>query len=422
MTAVAAAVLTAATIARTQVSHIPERAGVLTWTGTRTFRECRLRFARRYVQRLPERVGPELERGSAVHAVLEQIGRAAHEGTPLSDEQVETLIAEQTATLHPEAAQDARELLARYIERGGPPGFPSDAENVGFEVPFAIDRDGRPAEWDAPAMFRSVWDVVYRENGGSLAVVRDYKTNWVIEDPGEQMRIYAWAACCLWPEVEEVVVELHFVRYGAVRRAVLAREQSASVLAELRVVHAEVVDAANGEGAIEERFPPRVSTACLTCSFVESCPAMRREVPLATPIADDADAVRAARELVRLRVEAKRVEEQLAAWAGDHGPVDLGDETFGPVAKEKKSAIAAIAADVLMERGVTTEQVWEAVSLPSAELNKLVTKAIASAPKKEKAAARERVLQAIDVAGGFERRTDVEMRFAKKKAEVLDAE
>lgn len=406
------------------LSHTPPRPATLTWTGVKTFRECRLRFARRYVQRLPELSGAELERGSAVHSVLEQIGRAAHAGTPLDTEQVELLVAEQVATIHPEAARDAREIVRRYLERGGLPSFPSDATNVGFEVPFAVDCDGMPVAWDAPdAMFRSVFDVVYRENGGELAVVRDYKTNWVIDEPGEQMRLYAWAACCLWPEVEEVVVELHFVRYGAVRRAVLARADVAPVLAELRVVHAEVTDAIAAAGDVEERFAARLSTsACGTCSYQALCPRARGPLRVAPDRIDYSDREETARYLVRLEAEAKRVREALLASVGEHGPIDLGDETFGPVAREKKSAVAAVAADVLMERGVSNEDVWAAVSLPSADLKKLVTKAIASAPRKERGAAREAVEAAIDAAGGFERRTDVEVRFAKKKAEVLSEE
>ncbi len=414
-------------VRRAPLSHTPDRPTVLTWTGIRLLTACLLAWARQFVQRLPYVIGPELQRGSGVHEVLEILGRAAHAGRTLSDEQIETVIAEQTAMLDPAAAAEARMILGGYLARGGLPGFPSDATDVEFERPFAIDALGQPVAWDAAdAIFRSIWDVVYRENGGSLAVVRDYKTSWGIEDPGEQMRLYAWAACCLWPEVEEVVVELHFVRYGVVRRDVLPREDVQPVGAAMRVRHAEVVErlANLGDGdnaAVEKAFPARVTNACNTCSYTSSCPKMQTPVPVIEVLVGPIEAAIAANALVRLGVQRAALEKQLAAYVEQHGPVDLGDEVYGPVPKPKKSAVPAVAAAVLAEHGVTDEQLWEAVTLPSANLNKLVTKAIASAPKKEKGAARERVVAAIDAAGGFEHRVDIEMRRTKRAAvEVAD--
>jgi hypothetical protein len=403
-----------AAAARAPLSHAPDRPTVLTWTGSRTFRSCPLRFRRRYVERLPELASEPLDRGGAVHTVLEQIGRGQQAGMDLSDGVIARMIAETTATIHPEAANDAWTIVTRYLASGGIPALPSDAQDVAYEMPFAIDRNGRPVEWNSPdAMYRSVFDRVYRENGGALAVNDDYKTSWVIDEPGEQQRQYAWATCCLWPEVEEAVVALRFVRYGqCVRREVISRDEAMATGAALRALHDEVIDA-----VATDTFKPRVSNDCLTCAFHASCPEMQR-APMVVPVDGPAGAVEASRELVRLQVREKAVKAQLDAYVSVHGPVQDGDEVYGPVAREKKSAVPAVAAAVLGEHGVTDSDLWDAVSLPSANLNKLVTKAIASAAKKEKGAARERVVAAIDAAGGFERRTDVEIRRVKKASEV----
>lgn len=397
------------------LSHTPNSPTTLSWTGAKRFRECPLQFKRRFVERLPEILGEPLERGIATHTVLERIGRAAHAGSPLTDAQLAIVTAEAMAVIAPAAADDAREILCRYLEQGGIPGLPSDAQDVAFEYPFAIDRDGQAVDWDDPAaMIRSVLDRVYRENGGTLAVIDDYKTNWVIEQPGEQMRIYAYAACCLWPEVEEVVVRLRFVRYGQCsREEVIGRDEALAFGATIVALHDAVIDAVNADA-----FPARVSNACLQCSFTRSCPEMAREAsPRQLSTADDARA--AADDLVRLTVRGKEIAEQLAAFVGLNGPIDLGTETYGPVSRAKESVEdAGAVAALLAERGVDSTKLWSEVSIPKAALSKLVTAAIASAPKGEKKSAREAVMQELRDDGALKTRTDIELRRTKKTDEL----
>jgi len=402
----------AAVVTAARLSHTPDRPTCLTWTGSKTFRSCPLRFRRRYVQRLPELATVPLERGSGVHEVLEQVGRAAWGARPLTDEQLRELIADRTASIHPEAADDARRILDRYMAAGGPPDLPSDAQDVQFERPFALDAKGQPCAWDSPAaMYRSILDRVYTENAGALVVVDDYKTNWVIEDPGEQMRQYAWAAFALYPAAEEVCVRLHFVRFGrCIRTDVLTREDVEGTGAALVALHLDVDDAIS-----TDTFPARISLDCLTCSYQATCPEVQRDVvPRALVTAEDAR--EAADDLVRLQVRATAREAQLKAYVAERGPVDCGGEVYGPVARDKRSAVAPVAGAVLAEHGVTDDELWDAVTLGSGALKKLVTKAIASVPRRERGAARARVEAEIEKAGGFEHRTDVEVRRTKKGA------
>jgi hypothetical protein len=394
------------------VSHIPAVPTILTWTGVQTLREDPFAFFLRFVEKRQPMAAVELERGSGVHEILEQLGRAKYEGREVSPAELLAMTEARAALLVPEAADDLRAIVKRAVERDLMPDFPSDAQDVGFERAFAVSAEGREVPRDSEgALFQSIFDVVYRENGGTLAVVDDYKTSRKIENPGEQMRLYAWAAFAIWPDVEEVLVRLRFVRYGVVKERLYVRGDLDGVAAELQALQDEIYRR-QGEGD----WTPRISDRCRTCGYRATCPAMR--VPRASmPEAKDPRAL--ADRLVQLKVAQEQTEAALRAWAEAYGPVDLGDEVYGPVAREKESVEdAAAAAAILREQGVTPEKLWSEVSLPKAALNKLVTAAIADVPKKERKDARARVEQLLRDEGALVKRTDVEFRRVKKTDET----
>ncbi len=393
-----------------QLSHIPPAPTTLTWTGVRTLRECPLAFLRRFIERVLEFAAPELERGSGVHEILEQLGRAEYEQRTVSDGELTAMIEARAALLVPEAADDLRRIVRAVVARGLLPSFPSDAQDVGFERPFAIDDEGRAVEWDSPdALFRSILDVVYRENGGTLAVIDDYKTSRAIENPGEQMRLYAWAGFILWPDVEEVLVRLRFVRYGAIREHIYTRGELDGAGAELLALHDDVI-----RRQAEGDWTPRISDRCRTCAYRSACPAMAN-----APVAEATDGHGLADRLVALRVQVDETERALRAFVTANGPVDLGSEVYGFIERAKESVEnVGLAASLLTDRGVETEKLYSELSLPKAGLNKLITAAIASVPKNERKDQRELVMQQLRDERALVSRTDVEFRRVKKADET----
>lgn len=395
------------------ISHVPPQPTTLTWTGVRTARECWRAFWSRFVAQIEPIAAVELERGSGVHEILHAVGLARFEGREMDDEQITALIERHAAVLLPEAADDLRAISRRAIERDYLPTLPSDATDVGFERAFAIDASGKPVMWDsAAAIFRSIFDVAFRENGGTLGVVDDYKTSRLITAPGEQMRLYAWAMTCLYPDLEEVLVRLRYVRYGVTKEQLY----DAEALAELRRTVPVELAALRDEVARRREaqdWPTRVTVqACNSCAYGPTCP--EREASLG-PLATESSRALADR-LVTIEAEAAQIKEALKGRVERDGPQDLGGgEVYGPIAKQRQSvADAALAANVFTDLGVPTETLWEHVGLTSGAINKLTTAAIADAPRKEKKDARERVMQQLRGAGVFKVETFTTVgRFAK---------
>lgn len=379
-----------------QISHVPPNPATLTWTGVRTARECWRGFEQRFVAQAPALAAVELERGSGVHEILHAVGLARFEGRELDDSEIARLIERHAAVLLPEAADDLRAVAVRAIERDYLPRLPSDAQDVGFERPFAIDENGVPCEWDSPrAIFRSIFDVCYRENGGLLGVNDDYKTSRLITAPAEQSRLYAWAMSCLHPDLEEVLVRLRYVRYGIVKDLLYDAEDLAELRAtvplELRALRDEVIarTAAND-------WPTRISDACRYCAYRGTCPAMRSDVEPVLAIDTDEEACLLADAEVVLAIQLTEVRAALKAWTTLHGAIDLGAEEYGPRAVPHETvADVATAAAILTERGVTAEKLYSCLSLPKTELSKLVTAAISDAPKRERKDAREAVMRQL---------------------------
>jgi hypothetical protein len=205
---------------------------------------------------------------------------------------------------------------------------------VAVEHALAIDADGRQVEWDTPEAFlRGRLDLVAMQ--GRQATVCDWKSGWVTED--DETLPWVWAPGCyaalLWawaPRVKAVTVEYHYLRTGRVARTVLTRADAAETLAWARTTASRIGQALatpNDLGA----FPPRPSTACGTCPWVNRCPAGQSalEAMDEAPIPDDTEARRLAGLLLAGEACVARLRDRLRQYLQDREPLALEGVELG---------------------------------------------------------------------------------------------
>lgn len=395
---------------QTAAEHRSERSLLpLSWTKIKLLRQCPLALRRRYIDHAVELSSAPAETGIGFHDLAEH--DTGDEDALLS------MLTRKAALMEEATARDLRGIVRRLVERGGLPGFPADATDVARELSLAVAADGQIVEWDDPrALFRGRLDQSFRENGGELGVVRDWKTNRVVEDPTDQGRYYSWLLAVLFPAVEEVVAEFYFVRFGnSPRRAIYdAAELRATVPGELAAIAEDVERRAR-----EDDWRPRVSDDCRFCSFVSSCPKFTGRISPFLPIESAEQAQAAAEQLQIVAGQKLQLEKSLKAWVRMNGPIDCGDETLDFVRRPTVSVPEALEAfRWFKERGIAGDALWAHLTLRATELRKLLTIAVADQPRRERAAAKEALLAELQQAGLVEESVGSTFRRKGKKVEA----
>jgi RecB family exonuclease len=337
---------------------------------------CPAAYRFEYVLRLSQPVGDQWPRllGSVAHALLERyLQEVLRSGTrpPLA------AVSALAATLVeagdiPDAStkliREAAELVTRWLAQWTAP-----VESiVAVERAFAVDRDGTRVDWDTPEAFmRGRLDLV--TVAGPHATVLDWKSGWLSEDE-EGLRV-AWApglyAALLWawaPRLEAVSVEYHYLRTGRVARVALTRADATETLAWARAL-ASMIAAALASPEDPRAFPPRPSTACGTCPWVNRCPAGHAalEAMAEGPIPDDAEAGRLAGLLLAGEARVGRLRERLKQYLGDRAPLTLDDLEVGFFPTSGRYD-ASVVARVVVETGADP---WPLLSVDSRALRAL---------------------------------------------------
>ena len=294
------------------------------------------RFA--HVLRLPQPIGDQRPRllGSVAHALLERhLGEVLRRGTRPPLTTVSGLAAAlvekgDVPDASTELIREAAELVARWLAQWVVPV----AHLVAVEHALAVDASGRRVAWDAPAAFiRGRLDLVGVEQ--QHATVLDWKSGWVSEDE-EGLRV-AWApglyAALLWawaPRLEQISVEYHYLRTGRVVRVVLTRADAAETLAWARA-RASRIALALATPEDPGAFPPRPSTACGTCPWVNRCPAGHAalEAMAEGPIPDDGEARRLAELLFAGEARVGRLRERLKRYLQDRESLPINGIELG---------------------------------------------------------------------------------------------
>lgn len=388
----------------------------LSWTQINVLRLCALAYRRRYIDRAPELASQPAETGIAFHDITAELEAVTAPGASLDEGLVYRLLQRKAALLAEPAAQDLRFLVQTLVKRGGLPSFPSDVQDRSFERRIAVTAEGKPCSWDDPAaLFRGIFDQAWRENGGALAVIGDWKTGRVTHAPGDQLRYYAWLAVCLWPDATEVLGRNFWLRYSARPDGRLfdAAELRATVPGELWAIREDLQRRRR-----ENDWPPRVTDHCRSCSYMASCKAFKSGVSPFVEVRTDADARRTAEELAVLEGQVSLRKKALRAWVAERGALDLSDEEeFGPRPTTRVVATdARLLARALRERGVADESLWAALTLKRSGLASLLWEACRSAEQRE-------ALVAELLAAGLveERTTDGGVRRRKKLPPELEA-
>ena len=384
------------------------------------FRRCRLAFWRQYGEHRPDPSGIPAAVGKGFHAWADEAG-----AQPDADESaLYRILARKAALLDERAAPLLRALVSRYIQRGGLPPVPPDAEDVVREQALAVTAAGEPCAWDSPdAVFRARLDLAWTEHG-TLGCIRDWKTSRTIEDVDatDQMRWYAGALSLLNPALEQVHCELYYVRFapGGVRRTpepYQADELRATVPEEWRAIAEEMERcAAAGD------WPATLGDGCRYCPYRGDCPAYQRAVPPVRPFNGTEQAVEAADCLLRLKGQVKDYDAALREWTLHHGAIVCSNgELLGHHAGEKRSVCDTEAAAMFLEgAGVGHEDLWSALHLGITAVEKLargVTQGSARGQKKQRVDA---LLAELAEMGAT--RTVTATEFSRKKPAAEEAD
>jgi RecB family exonuclease len=299
---------------------------------------CPAAYRFEYVLRLPQPIGDQRPRllGSVAHALLEDY---LQESLRMGERPPSARVAESAAGLLeqdgvPGAGGDlireATGLVTRWLAQWTVP-----VESiVAVERALAVDQSGTHVAWDAAdAFIRGRLDLV--AVAGSHATVLDWKSGWVSEDE-EGLRV-AWApglyAALLWawaPRLEQISVEYHYLRTGRVARVVMTRADAVETLAWARALAFRIALAlATPEDPAA--FPPRPSTACGTCPWVNRCPAGHAalEAMAEGPIADGAEARRLGGLLLAGEARVGRLRERLKQYLQDRAPLTFNGIELG---------------------------------------------------------------------------------------------
>ena len=344
---------------------MPYRSAPLSFSKIDCFRTCAWRFVCKYIQKFPDPSGVPAEVGGGFHSWSESASRGADELAMVQ------LLEAKAALLVSEAAQDLRAVVHRYLTTGGMPPIPSDATDVRNEAELAIRADGTPCGfWDEDALFRGKLDLTWLENDGRLAVVRDWKTARKVEDVGDQLEDYGILLAAAHPAVQEVVAELHFVRFapGGIRKATFDAEELRAVGPARFIAIAEQIDA-----RVEARdVKPRISDECRWCAYRQHCPAMKGGFKPFAELASEADAVAAAESALVLELQLQDLTTALRAWTLRHGPLRLpdGQDLGHHPTHDREVADTKAACQFLQQLGVSADDLWSALTLPVGKVEK----------------------------------------------------
>jgi len=240
-------------------------------------------------------------------------------------------------------------------------------EFYGVEHKLAFDRNWQPCEFfAADAYFRMVVDFHFRQ--GELAVVLDWKSNRVVPETVKkdlQLRTYGWGLKrTVYPEVQEILLRLHFLRYSK-EREVLLEPQDLEGVPEILNGRINIIEQ-------DQDYNTTPGSFCGFCGLTAHCPAMAQAlvpVEILAPVTRE-DAEKSASLLLTLKELEKQLADRLKTWVNDNGPVRVGDMVYGPTAITSYDFDAQAVATFLLEAGVSRDEVWGILSVTKTNLER----------------------------------------------------
>jgi len=245
--------------------------------------------------------------------------------------------------------------------------LPPALDTPGVENKLAFDADWQPCEFfSEAAYFRMVIDFHFRQE--ALGVIIDWKTNRAMPQTVEkdlQLRTYGWGLKqALYPEIEEVLLRLHFLRYGK-EREVLLEPQDLEGVPEVLADKIKTIEE-------DQDYDPTPGSFCGLCGITAHCPVMSKALAPIEVIAPATreQAEKAASLLLTLQKMEKELTARLKVWVKEYGPIQVGDMVYdaSPVISYDLDPLKV--STILLEAGLSREEVWPLVSMTKTNLKK----------------------------------------------------
>jgi hypothetical protein len=319
---------------------------------------CPWAFKTVYLDKIPRAESEALKIGSDSHKhVGDYLSRLVNTGQSTDWAWAEGLL---TLSDHP----DVVEIVQRFVENFV---LPPSIEAPGIENKLAFDANWQPCEFfSEAAYFRMVIDFHFRQE--ALGVITDWKTNRAMPETVEkdlQLRTYGWGLKrALYPDIAEVLLRLHFLRYGREREVLLTPQDLAGVPEELQA-RIEVIEA-------DQTFTPTPGSFCGMCGVTAHCPVMAQAlvpVEVLAPATRE-QAEKAASLLLTLQNLEKELAARLKEYVREFGPVQVGDLVYGPVLGVDYDLDPKTVTDQLLEMGYPSDNVWKVLTIGKTSLDR----------------------------------------------------
>ena len=247
--------------------------------------------------------------------------------------------------------------------------LPPALEVFGVEHKLAFDRNWQPCEFFASkAYFRMVVDFHFQQ--GELAVVLDWKSNRSVPETVEkdlQLRSYGWGLRqAVYPNAQEILLRLHFLRYGT-EREVFLEPQDLEGVPEILTDKINTIEQ-------DQDYNPTPGSFCGLCGITAHCPAMAQAlmpVEVLAPATRE-QAEKAASLLLTLQKMEKELTARLKEWVKENGSIKVGDLAYGPIRTISYDLDPQLVTSTLLEAGLSREEVWPFLSITKTNLEKVL--------------------------------------------------
>jgi hypothetical protein len=322
------------------------------------YERCPWAYKTVYLDHIPRAKNEARETGQLLHGlVADYLNRLIATGQPTDWDWARGATPKETVV-------DVMEMWERFY---GAFALPEGLESPGVENRLAFDPNWQPCEFfSEKAYFRMVIDFHFRQD--SMGVIVDWKTNREVPQTVAkdlQLRTYGWGLKqALYPEVQEVLLRLHFLRYGKEREVMLESQDLAEVPDELKTrIHAIEAD---------KNYDPTPGSFCGLCGVTAHCPVMSKAlapIEVLAPATRE-QAVKAASLLLTLQKMEKELAARLKEWVREHGPVQVGDLVYGPTTVSSYDLNTKTVVEFLLHEGLDRESVWPLLSITKTNLEK----------------------------------------------------
>lgn len=259
------------------------------------------------------------EFGSEAHEVIDEINN--HKDQNIDDELLNSFILKHVTADHVAIRKAALKYIANFPYK-----------DIAFsEYKFGLDEFLNPCEYDTAA-YRGRIDQVLMGSKTSM-IVNDNKSSWMIYSPDTpQLDFYCWAMSRTYPEIEEFIRAIYFIRYGKqmksdfpVTRMQIANIENAFIIAAEQAWAQELGKAMPGK-------------ACMYCRHAMTCPAAEASLDI---IKSYEDALSMAQKYHVMKRQMEVISKQLKGFVNKYGKVELNDSEFYGYKETKRLIVKA---------------------------------------------------------------------------------